>query len=133
MPATFEFFPCELELKMPFLVLLMCISSGFPTPCIPDDNCTTTVLAFRDRAFEVRIFKRMVLHMHGQSLFARNKAWTSRHRPTFQHAIHLKAKIIMQSASIMFLHDKELAFCARRLTARLVSQGKIAFPAIGFE
>ena len=48
----------------------------------------------------------MVLHMHGQSLFARNKAWTSRHGPTFQHAIHLEAKIIVQAAGGVLHADK---------------------------
>src|SRR5690606_13649705 len=133
MPSPFEFFSGEFKLQVPFLVLLMCIAGGFPTPRIPDDYRAAAIFTLGYRAFAARIFERMILDMHRKALFAGNEAWTQRHGPAFQDAVHFEAKVIMQPARIMFLHDEEITFRPCRLAPRLAGQGEIAFLAVGFK
>src|SRR5947209_1350035 len=73
---------------------------------IPDGHRTSPVLPFRNRAFECRIGERVVLDMDGQALLRRRHRGGLRHRPALEHTLRLQAEIIMQSADMVLLHDK---------------------------
>ena len=80
-------------------------------PAVPNHHCAAAVLAFRNDAFEVLVFDRMIFHFHGEMFFASVPGQPFRQRPRFQHFFHLETEIIVQTAGSVFLnHETRRAF-----------------------
>src|SRR5579864_5180252 len=66
----------------------------------------STIVAFRNFAFERSVFQRMIFDVDGQTLDRGVKARPFWHRPRLQRAVEFKAKVVMQTPCIMFLNYK---------------------------
>ena len=73
---------------------------------IPQHHGATAVLPLWNHSFEAGVLDRMVLYFNRQMLFAFRPGKPLGHRPGFQHAIHLEAKIVVQSTRVVFLNDE---------------------------
>ncbi len=90
-----------------------------PRAHIPNHHRARAVIAFRDDALEVEIRNRMILHLHSQPLVRRIERWPLRHRPRFQHALHLQAKVIVQPRGVMLLYHESMPGLASQLSAEV--------------
>ena len=107
-PTAFQLLASEHEFQLAVAELLLgaLVADRCPEPTIPKHHRTATVLSLRNRAFEVAVVERMVLHLHGQTLIVRINRWTPRDRPRFEHAIEFKPEIVVQACCRMFLDDE---------------------------
>src|SRR4030095_3418388 len=84
---------------------------------IPDGHCPGPILPCWNRAREGGIGESVVFDLDSQTLVRRIHRGAFRHRPTLEHALHLQAAIVMQSARMVLVHNKKrsssLAFCLR--------------------
>ena len=106
-------------------------------PAVPHHHRASAILALRDNSFEVFIFDRMIFHFHCEMFFTSFPRQPFRQRPRFQHALHLEAEIVMQTARSVFLNDKTrraLDFRRQRLASCwLNGLLEVAFPLVFFE
>src|SRR5436190_18102647 len=106
-------------------------------PAVPHHHCASAILALRDNSFEVFVFDRMIFDFHCEMFFTSFPRQAFGQRPRFQHALHLEAEIVMQTARSVFLNDKtRRAFDFRRqrlASCRLSSLLEVAFPLVFFE
>src|SRR5581483_6293132 len=104
-----------------------------------DHDSTGAVIAFRNRAFEIRVFNRMILDLHGQAAVAALPGETFGNGPRLQDAFHFEAEVVMQARGVVFLNDEERfmratsgGFAARRFArAAKISPGLVFFQAHG--
>ncbi len=73
---------------------------------IPDGHCTGPILPFWNRARECGIGERVVFDLDGQTLVRRIRRGAFRNSPALEHALHFQAEIVMQSARMVLLHNK---------------------------
>src|SRR5882762_2660233 len=74
MPAALEPRAVERECEMTFGETLMGIAVRQPAAAVPDDHRSSAIFAFRDVAFEIEIFERMVLGANREPLLAEREA-----------------------------------------------------------
>ena len=80
-----------------------------PDAPVPQHHRAATIFGRRDRSLERRIGKRVIFGPDRKALVLGVPAWSSRHRPAFQHAVDFKPKIEVQSRCIMFLNHEGVA------------------------
>ena len=88
---------------------------------VPDDHPSGAVLLLRDHAFEGGVLEGMILDLDRHALVAGVERRTLGNGPGFQHPVELEAKVVMQPARRVLLHDEEQGACTRgrRLRGRL--------------
>ena len=116
-PASAQPFAVERELEFAFRELRL---GGFiafwrPVPAIPQLHRPAAVLAFRNRAFEVAVVERVVLHLDRQALVCRIERRTARYRPGLEDAIMLQAEVVVQPRGGMLLDHETRTFRRRDL------------------
>ena len=103
-------------------------------PAVPHHHRPSAILALRDNSFEVFVFDRMIFHFHCEMFFTSFPGQPFGQRPRFQHALHLEAEIVMQTARSVFLNDKTrraFDFRWQRLaSSRLGCLLEVAFPLV---
>ena len=89
-------------------------------PAIPDLDGAGAVLSGRDRALEVAVLERVILHVHREVPLTASERDSLRHRPARERAVALEPKVVVQAPRIVSL-DHESGFRARpsRLSERL--------------
>ena len=85
----------EMEFESAIAITRARIVDRNPIATIPYDHFACAVLFFRNVAFEVGVLERMVLDVHGQSLFARIETRALGYRPALQRPIELQAKVVV--------------------------------------
>ena len=133
MPAAAELLPVQFEFQMALGIAFVGVTHRRPGAAIPDDDGAAAIFALGDRALEIAIGERVVLHMHGEPLVARHQARAPCHRPAFQDTIHFQAQVVVQARGIVFLDDEAMALGAGAPALGLRRRGKIAFLAIEIE
>ena len=78
-------------------------------PAVPDDHGSSAIVAFGNHAFEVAVFKRMVLDHHGQMLVGRVERGAFGHGPGPQHSFHFQPQIVMQPGGVVLLDHENAA------------------------
>jgi hypothetical protein len=74
---------------------------------IPDDDFAGAILLRRDHAFERGIVVWVVFGLRGKALLAAFERRSFRHGPGQQHAVAFEAKVVMQLARRVLLHDEQ--------------------------
>src|SRR5581483_11181251 len=92
-----------------------------PGANVPNHDGTGSVVSFRDNALEIEVRDRVVFHLHREPLVRRIQRGALGNRPRFQHAFHLKTKVVVEASSAMTLHYKTVAFALVELWGRLWS------------
>ena len=105
-PAAMQHPAVEFETDMTLVELLLRIAFGCPVAFVEDLHLAGAVVAFRDLAFEAGVVQRMILDLHGQTLGAGVETRSLGNRPTFEHAVHLQAEVVMPAAGVMQLHHE---------------------------
>src|SRR5439155_19873296 len=95
-----DFAPSKLLLRHPPVFRLV-------FALVPDHHRSGAVLTLRNHPLEIGIFKRMVFRPDGQPLLGRIHGRSFGHRPRNQNTVDREAKVIVQAAGIMLLHDKD--------------------------
>src|SRR3954464_14148962 len=95
---------------MAFLEAGMRIAVRLPLAAVPDQHGAAAIFAFRDGAFELVVFDRMVFDLHREPLLARYQAWPARHRPALHHTVEFEPQIVVQTRRGVFLDDEVVPF-----------------------
>ena len=74
MPVALQLLAVQLEIEMALLHALVRIVLRRPGAAVPDHHGAAAVLAFRDGAFELVVFDRMILDVDGKALLAGHEA-----------------------------------------------------------
>jgi hypothetical protein len=88
-PASVKLFALQSEIQLPFRISLLG-GLAIPKAAIPDHDRSATVLAFRDRAFEVAVIQGMVLDLDRQSFVMGIQRWTLGDGPGFEDAVQFE-------------------------------------------
>ena len=120
-PASFQLGSVQLKLQVAFGQSGVYVHKRRPGPKIPQHHRAAAVLTLGNCALEAAILYRMILNLHRESLVAGVETWTLGDGPTLEHAIPAKAKIVVQSSSIMLLNDKWKCGCLLALAVSLAS------------
>ncbi len=75
----------------------------------------------------------MILGADGEALVVGIDAGAARHRPAFQHAVHLQPEIPMEAGGVVFLDDEEMAGSDAPRALRLARPREIALGVVGRE
>ena len=100
---------------------------------------TAAVFAFGNRAFEMDVFQRMILHIDRQPHDAGPRRQPFGNSPRFQDAVLFQSQIIMQPGSMMPVNDKSASRSPHLIgwgegrRRRLRCLVEAAFPGIAFE
>jgi hypothetical protein len=125
----------ELELALAQGRIHILCFLGHPEAPIPQHYGAAAIFPLGDRAFEVAVVERMVLHLDRQSLVARIKRGSLGHSPGLEDTVVLEPEVIVQAGGGMLLDDKAWVF--RRpnlgLAARLRGLLEIALGLVGSE
>lgn len=120
-----------------FLAIFFFVSlvvGRYVSASIPYERWTCSVLSFRDHAFEILVFERMVFYHHREPFIVRIHAWTFGNRPAFQYSVKLQPEIVMQVGSIVQMHHKNERVSRIALRASgLFRFGKIPLFLVFFE
>ena len=122
-PTALELVTLQREFQ---IARLQCVLGAFhalgnPEAAVPQHDGAAAVLTLRNRAFEVAVVERMILHFHGQALVGRIQRGPAGDGPGFEDAVPLQAKVVVQLSRGMLLHHKAqsrgggYALLARRL------------------
>ena len=108
---AFQLFPEQHEFQFAFRQRLWNAARVFwrIDSLVPHHHRSAAIFAFRNNSFEVCIVNRVIFDLHCQTFDAGIQWRAFRHRPRFQNAIGLKAKIVMQLRRTMFLDNEEIA------------------------
>src|SRR5262249_23032805 len=101
----------ELELELAALDLLA-RGLGLHEPeaaGVPHDRRPRAVVALGDHAFEVAILERVVFDVHGQALLVRAHRGPLGYGPALQHAVDLKAQVVVEPSRRVLVHDEAAA------------------------
>src|SRR5690606_9456343 len=77
-----------------------------PAAVIPDHHLASTILAFRNRAFEFAVSQRMIFHLDGHAFDGRVEAGAFGDGPTLEGALEFQPKVVMQPPRPMLLNDE---------------------------
>ena len=106
-PLPLHPFAVEREMQMPLVDVRRTLARNrCPGSAIPQHHRAAAIFASRNGALERRIGHRMVLGAHREALVLGVHARPARHRPAFEHAVHLDTEIEMQPRRVMLLHDE---------------------------
>ncbi len=109
-PAPLQFFAGESEFDFTRAVCRLGIAVfGNPVAAVPDHDGAAAVLALGNGSFEVGVFDRVIFDLDRQTFLRGVEAGTLGDRPAFERAAHLQAKVVMQVAGGVLLHDETLA------------------------
>ena len=75
----------------------------------------------------------MIFHLHRQALVRGIERRPLRHRPRLQHAVHLQAKVVMQTRGAVLLHHKTMPLAALDFAGGLRRLFEVAFAFVFFE
>ena len=105
-PCSFS--PASVNLSSPLrrAASTSLVAFGHPEAAVPQHDRAAAILALGDRAFEVAVVERMVLHLDRQALVGRIERRALRHRPGLEDAIVLQAEIVVQPGGRMLLDDE---------------------------
>ena len=81
LPCSFSPAMHELEIAVAQRVFAALLALGHPEAAIPQHHRAAAILALRDRAFEVAIVERMILHLDREPLVAPDRATAPSSRP----------------------------------------------------
>src|SRR5262249_34791520 len=105
-PGAVKLLAVEGERELAFVEPPVRVILRLPRAAIPDHHGAAAVLALGDRAFERVVLGRVVLHLHGEPLLARNEARAARDGPALHHAVELEPQVVMQPARGVLLDDE---------------------------
>ncbi len=74
---------------------------------IPDDHFACAVLSGRDHALERAVVVGMILHVHGEALFAGIERRSLGNRPGLEHTVAFEPEVVVQPAGRMLLDDEQ--------------------------
>jgi len=117
-PGTAEFFAVQCEFDISFSQRSVDIRNfGLPRAVIPNHYGSATVLSFGNHPFKTIVVDRVIFGLHGKSFGGGVEGRSFGNCPREHDPVMLKAKIIMQAGSAMFLnHELKCLFsCAPRL------------------
>ena len=99
-----------------------------PGAAVPQHHGAAAIFAFRNRAFELAVFDRVILDMHREPLVVRILARALRHRPAHQHAVPFQAEVVVQPARVVLLDQIAQLACPdlRGVALRLRGAREIA-------
>ena len=126
-PAPVQLLAVELECKVTLGQAFVRIGFGLPMAAIPDHHRPAAIFTLRYRAFEFIIRDRMIFDLDSQPFFARHEARSSRHGPTFHHAVKFEPQVVVKSRGRMLLYDECVAAFAGYLAFRFGGDAKSAF------
>ena len=118
-PAPVQLLAVELECKVSLGQAFVRIGFGLPMAAIPDHHRSAAIFTRRYRAFEFIVGDRMILDLDSQPFFVWHEARSSRHRPTFHHAVKFEPQVVVKSRGRMFLYDERVAAFSDYLAFRL--------------
>src|SRR4029077_3436197 len=133
MPAALELVTVEGEVETSLGKAPVRVALRKPLPAVPDQHRAAAILAFRDRAFEIVVFDRVILDVHGEAFFARHQARPARHRPALHHAVEFEPQIVMQPCRRVLLDHEGIAAALDLAAARLRGDAELALLAIFLE
>ncbi len=110
----------KLEIALRQSLLRGLLAFRLPVAAVPKHDRAATILALRDRPFEIAVVERMIFHLDGEALVMRIERGAAGHRPGFEDAVELKTKIVVQPGRVMLLDDEAAAF---RWLDRLLAAG----------
>ena len=96
----------ELEVALLHRLFRRLAALRLPVAPIPEHDRAATILALRDRAFEITIVERVVLDLDREPLVARIERRPLGYRPGFEHAVEFEAEIVMEPGGIVLLDDE---------------------------
>src|SRR3954447_20964597 len=112
---------------MALLEASMRITLGLPPATVPDQHGAAAIFAFRDGAFELVVFDRMVFDLHREPLLARHQTRAPRRRPALHHAVEFEPQIVVQPGGSVFLDDELVALAPSLPATRLRRDVELAF------
>ena len=131
--------PIAIQRKFQFSLfkLRFWINGAFRSPvsAVPQLHRAAAILTFRNRAFEVSVVERMILHLDRQSLVLGIDRGSASDRPGLEHAAQLESEVPVQPPGGVFLNDVTQA-CRTRYTAPTAgfrSLRKIPLRSVGCE
>jgi hypothetical protein len=132
MPTTFKPLAMQVKSQVAALEAALGVTLWVPGAAVLEHDGTAAILALRNCTFERAVIERMVFDMDREAFVGGVEAWPLCDRPALQHAIHFKAKIIVEAGGRVFLDQIAMAgsldgFFPRRL-ARL---GEVTLGTIG--
>ena len=86
------------------------IAVGRPEAAVPEHDGAAAILALGDGAFEVAVIERVIFGLDGKPLVAGVERGALGHRPGLEHAIDLKAQVIVKARGGVLLDDKARVF-----------------------
>jgi hypothetical protein len=123
----------QAELEMALLEAAMRILLRLPAAAVPQEHRSAAVFALRDGAFEISVAERMILGVHGQTLFAWDQARPLGDRPALENAIELKPEIVVQARRVVLLDAEAEAAARGDLALRLGGFLEIPLGVVGVE
>jgi hypothetical protein len=105
-PAAFHALAVEPDVQLALLQAFMGVAERGPCAAVPQHHRATAIFALRNGAFEVAVVQRMVFGAHRKSFVRRIEARPLGHGPAQEHAIELKAQVVMQPPGGVLLHDE---------------------------
>src|SRR5690606_31532975 len=106
-----------------------------PEAAVPDHDGAAAVLTLGDRALEVAVVERMVLHLDREPLVLGVARGSARYGPRLEHPVHLEPQVVVEPRRIMLLDDEArvLRSADGVLSAGLLGPREIALGAVGGE
>ena len=74
---------------------------------VPDLDGPRAVVALRDLALEAPVLERVILDVDCEVLLARLERHALRHGPRSENAVALEAKVVVEPARVVPLHDED--------------------------
>ena len=105
----------------------------FPLALVPQHDGAAAIFPRRDRPLERRVGHRMVFGAHREPFVVGIGAGTARHRPAFEHAVHLEPEIPVQAGGVVLLDHEEMARLDAALALGLARLLEIALGVVGRE
>ena len=106
-PLAAKLVALQLEDELPLLEPLAPILERHPLAAVPYDDTAGAVVPLRDYPLEVAVLDRMVLDAHGEALVDHVVRRALRHRPRFEHAVHLHSQVEVEMTRRVLVHDEE--------------------------
>ncbi len=131
-PAAAEPLSGENEFEIAFLQRFFGRRIAFRSPkaAIPQHHRAAAILALGNRALEIAIVERVILHLDGETLVVGIERGTARHRPGFEHAVEFQAEIVMQAGGGVLL-DHIAAMLGLGDARRAAGLGRLLEVALG--
>ncbi len=119
--------PVEVDDHLPSLFSRVVELLRLVGPRIPDDHLAAAVLPLRDGALEGRVLQRVVLGVYSEVVDRGSVGQVLGHRPRHQHAVALKAEVVVQPPCVVLLDDEAVVVAGRSRPASDIGQRRGGF------